>query len=139
MGTVTGWGTTSVSKNLNYIHVIFSISTLYFFSLVDQLPTFCKRSLFHLSVKKVAKILMDQMTSPMARSVLEKKVKIPAKETVVAPWLMLLENKLELSAGELDVLWLDIQVFMLEFQLMLIGFLQLPNSKKKQIKDLQYF
>ena len=66
--TVTGWGTTSVSKIFNYIPVIFSISSisiLYIFSPVDQLPTFCKRSLFHLSVKKVANVLMDQMTSPM--------------------------------------------------------------------------
>ena len=67
---------------------------------------------------------------------LEKKVKIPAKETVVDPWLILLVNKSELSAGELDVLWLVTQVFMLEFPLMLIGFLQLPNYKgKKQIKE----
>ena len=100
-------------ENINFS--IFSISLILFSRKMEAFLIFCKKFLYHLSLKRVANNLMEKIIYLKELFVLVKKEKTLVQETVVVQWLMPMESKLELSALVLDVLRLAIQEFMLEF------------------------
>ena len=72
---------------------------------------------------------MDPVLSPKVWSVLEEKAKTLAKETVVDQWLVLMDVKSELSAGDMDVLKKVTQEFILELLIIMIGLYNMLISK----------
>ena len=72
---------------------------------------------------------MDPVLLLKVWSVLEEKAKTLAKETVVDQWLVLMDVKSELSAGDMDVLKKVTQEFILELLIIMIGLYNMLISK----------